>query len=169
MKKIIFWLAIIGCIIVVIVSCAKKDDSSSTTTSTVTTSGCTVVSSCSATAPTSSNTITGKTTVLLQGPTTSSYMQLQLMTLTTAQVAFQTQLCLVVIALLSQPEPLHLSIIQSSLQLLPGLLKIFIIQTTPVPLRLLPQFQARVTYLLEIMSQDSPQAHLLQNQPVPPK
>ena len=55
MKKIIFWLAIIGCIIVVIVSCAKKDDSSSTTT----TSGCTVVSSCSATAPTSSNTITG--------------------------------------------------------------------------------------------------------------
>lgn len=65
MKKIIFWLAIIGCIIVVIVSCAKKDDSSSTstdnttTTSTATTSGCTVVSSCSATAPTSSNTITG--------------------------------------------------------------------------------------------------------------
>ena len=46
-------------IVALIGSCAKKDDSSSTTTSTATTSGCTVVSSCSATAPTSSNTITG--------------------------------------------------------------------------------------------------------------
>jgi len=59
MKKLLFWLALIVGTVALIGSCAKKDDSSSTTTSTATTSGCTVVSSCSATAPTSSNTITG--------------------------------------------------------------------------------------------------------------
>ena len=55
MKKLLFWMVLIVGIVALIGSCAKKDDSSSTTT----TSGCTVVSSCSATAPTSSNTITG--------------------------------------------------------------------------------------------------------------
>ena len=64
MKNIFIWLALIAGIVALIGSCAKKDESSSTTTSTTTTStattsGCTVVSSCSATAPTSSNTITG--------------------------------------------------------------------------------------------------------------
>jgi hypothetical protein len=56
MKKLLFWMVLIVGIVALIGSCAKKDDS---TTSTATTTGCTVVSSCSATAPTSSNTITG--------------------------------------------------------------------------------------------------------------
>jgi hypothetical protein len=62
MKKVVFWLTLIVGIVALIGSCAKSEDSTttaSTTASTTTTSGCTVVSSCSATAPTSSNTITG--------------------------------------------------------------------------------------------------------------
>ena len=49
MKKLLFWMVLIVGIVALIGSCKKDDDSATTT---ATTSGCTVVSSCSATATT---------------------------------------------------------------------------------------------------------------------
>ena len=57
MKKILFWMILIVGIVALIGSCKKDDETAATaaadnTTTTTTTSGCTVVSSCSATAST---------------------------------------------------------------------------------------------------------------------
>jgi len=57
MKRTLLWITLFSLVTLLAFACAKKDSKDST--STATTSGCTAVSSCSATAPTSSGTITG--------------------------------------------------------------------------------------------------------------